>query len=137
MDAEGWLRDERTMIASGEWIPPKRRAAVALAAQPPKLGEYSASGSTRVRCGLGPEPITPSSWTGTSSPALGEYRLTAISPLVVRSWHAALDPTTPTYRAHAYSLLRTIMGTAVSEQLVTINPCVIRGGSSSKTVHKS
>ena len=29
------------------------------------------------------------------------------------------------------------MGTAVSEQLVTINPCVIRGGSSSKTVHKS
>jgi hypothetical protein len=29
MDAEGWLRDERTMVASGVWIPPKRRAAVA------------------------------------------------------------------------------------------------------------
>jgi hypothetical protein len=29
MDAEGWLRDERTMVASGAWIPSKRRAAVA------------------------------------------------------------------------------------------------------------
>ena len=43
MDAEGWLRDERTMIASGDWIPPKGRAAAALAAQPPTLSEYSAS----------------------------------------------------------------------------------------------
>ena len=43
MDAEGWLRDERTMITSGEWTPPKRRAAVALATQPPTLSEYSAS----------------------------------------------------------------------------------------------
>jgi hypothetical protein len=27
MEAEGWLRDERKIISSGEWMPPKRRAA--------------------------------------------------------------------------------------------------------------
>jgi hypothetical protein len=73
MDAEGSLRDERTMIARREWIPPKRRAAAALAAQPPTLGEYSASWLTRLRCGLGPEPITPSSWRGKSSLVLTIY----------------------------------------------------------------
>src|SRR4051812_43932657 len=43
VDAEGWLRDERELVNSEHWLPPKRRAAVARAAQPPTLAEYSAS----------------------------------------------------------------------------------------------
>ena len=57
-------------------------------------------------------------------PDLGEYRLHTITPAMVRNWHATLAPKTPTYRAHAYSLLQTIKGTAVTEQLIVSNPCV-------------
>ncbi|HEX5908235.1 MAG TPA: hypothetical protein VFY56_14550 [Propionibacteriaceae bacterium] len=45
-------------------------------------------------------------------PDLGEHRVHTITPIMVHNWHAALDPGTPTYRAHAYSLLKTIMNTA-------------------------
>jgi integrase len=43
---------------------------------------------------------------------------------------------TPTMRAHAYALLRTIMGTAASDGKITVNPCVIRGAGSARRVHK-
>ena len=56
---------------------------------------------------------------------------------MVRNWHATLASKTPTYRAHAYSLLRTIMSIAVTEQLIASYPCVVRGGRISKTIHKS
>ena len=39
-------------------------------------------------------------------------------------------------RAHAYGLLRTILGTAASDGRITVNPCVIRGASSARRVHK-
>lgn len=40
-------------------------------------------------------------------PSLGEMALRDITPSVVRVWHSELDPSHPTQRAHAYSLLRT------------------------------
>ena len=45
--------------------------------------------------------------------------VTAITPVIVRNWHGGLDPKTPTYRAHAYSLLKSILTTAFAEQLIT------------------
>ena len=137
LDAEAWLAEERRIIASGSWIAPKRRTVAGLAALPPTLSEYSASWLHSRTL----KPRTRAHYRQLLDrhilPELGEYRLTAITPMIVRNWHAALAPNTPTYRAHAYGLLRTIMGTALGEQLIMINPCVIRGGSTSKTVHKS
>ena len=43
---------------------------------------------------------------------------------------------TPTQRAHAYGLLRTILTTAVQDGLIAANPCHIRGAGNSKRVHK-
>jgi integrase len=54
----------------------------------------------------------------------------------VRAWYARLDPDTPTTRAHCYGLLRTIMGTAVTDQKIAFNPCVIRGAGSAKRAVK-
>ena len=43
-------------------------------------------------------------------PALGDMAVTGITPAMVREWHARLRTQTgPTQRAHAYSLLRTIL----------------------------
>ena len=135
LDAEGWLRDERELVNSENWIPPKRRAAVARATQPPTLAEYSASwlDSRTLR------PRTRAHYQKLLNqqilPDLGEHRMHTITPIMVRNWHAELGAGTPTYRAHAYSLLKTIMGTAVSEQLIPSNPCHVHGGASAKTVH--
>ena len=61
------------------------------------------------------------------SPALGDRRLSEITSAVVRTWNADLDPAKPTLRAHAYSLLRTIMLAAVDDEGTTVaaNPCRI------------
>lgn len=50
----------------------------------------------------------------------------------VQDWYAALDRSTPTLRAHCYGLLRTIMGTAVTDGKIAANPCAIRGAGSAK-----
>jgi integrase len=43
---------------------------------------------------------------------------------------------TPTLRAHCYGLLRSILATAVHDELISANPCHIRGAGNSKRVHK-
>jgi integrase len=43
----------------------------------------------------------------------------------------------PTMRAHSYSLLRTIMGTALADELITRNPCTLRGAGSVKRASKT
>ena len=54
----------------------------------------------------------------------------------MRAWHTALGNETPTLRAHAYGLLRTILGQAVHDGLIPANPCHIRGAGNTKRVHK-
>jgi integrase len=74
-------------------------------------------------------------------PAFGDTPLTAITKADVRNWYAGLTgakgkPLGPTRRAHAYSLLRTIMGTAADDDVIAVNPCAIRGAGQSKRARK-
>lgn len=70
-------------------------------------------------------------------PALGRHRLDKITPAMVRTWHAGLDPQAPTRRAHAYSLLRSIYTTAVADDLAATSPCRIRGAGASRKQHRT
>ena len=70
-------------------------------------------------------------------PTLGAVRLSRVSPDKVRAWYGRLDASHPTLRAHAYGLLRTIMATALADELVNANPCRIRGAGSSRTKHQT
>lgn len=66
-------------------------------------------------------------------PKFGRTPVPEITPAEVRTWHAALGKHTgPTARAHAYSLLKTIMKTAIDDDLITANPCRVRTGGQSK-----
>jgi integrase len=74
-------------------------------------------------------------------PTFGDTAVTAITPPAVRAWHADLARAKgskvkdrPTARAHAYGLLRTILNTAVADELIAANPCRIRGGGSARRV---
>jgi integrase len=69
-------------------------------------------------------------------PALGSLPLASITSDDVRRWHTGFGNETPTIRAHAYGLLRTIMGTAASDGKIATNPCVIRGAGSARRVHR-
>jgi integrase len=66
----------------------------------------------------------------------GHRQLAAIKPKDVRDWYAETLTDHPTMRSHAYSLLRTIMGSAVVDELIDANPCRIVGAGRSKRVHK-
>lgn len=71
------------------------------------------------------------------APGLGKLKLSRLSSVKVRDWYATLDPNTPTRRAHAYALLRTIAASAVDDGVIAgANPCRIRGaGQSKRKVH--
>jgi integrase len=131
--ADAWLSGIRTDIQRDRWQPPD--APGKAADLPQSFGAYAAawlagrdlSGSTRklYRIILGNQIL----------PAFEDLPLTAITPAMVREWHAKLRTRTgPTQRARAYSLLRTILGTAVADDVIPANPCRVRGAGSAKTV---
>lgn len=65
-------------------------------------------------------------------PTFGETALTDVTGGMVRDWWHALPAGRTTANSHAYSLLRTIMGTGVDEERLTVNPCRIRGAGVTK-----
>ncbi len=62
--------------------------------------------------------------------------MAAIKPKDVRQWYEATLTDRPTMRSHAYSLLRTIMTSAVNDEIIDANPCRIVGADRAKRVHK-
>ncbi|MFS4487772.1 tyrosine-type recombinase/integrase [Dietzia kunjamensis] len=131
-DALAWLRDERRLIDWGTWTPPAGRATAGRRVSVP-LGEWAERW-------LLERDLTPKTRAlyrdlldSRILPAFGDVLLTDLTPASVRAWYSGMGKIHPTRTAHAYSLLRTIMGTAVSDGLITTNPCQIaRAGKSPK-----
>lgn len=134
IDAEAWLVDERRLLAAGTWVPPKTRAK---AAQQKLTFETYADSWLRDR---DLKPRTRQHYRSLLDrqlyPTFGHLGLREITPDAVRTWHALTGTSTPTLRAHAYGLMRTILGTAEKDELITKNPCYVRGAGNSKRVHK-
>jgi integrase len=129
-DAEAWLSVQQSKIIERRWKP----------APPPSstitLAEYA---GTWLR-GRELKPRTRAEYARLLEtkilPPLGQKPLSAITPVDVRMWYAQLDPTTKTRRAHSYALLRTILGTAVTEELIEANPAHIKGAGGYKRQHQ-
>lgn len=66
----------------------------------------------------------------------GARQVAAIKPKDVRAWYESTLTDKPTMRSHAYSLLRTIMASAVNDELIDANPCRIVGAGRATRVHK-
>jgi integrase len=135
IDAEGWLANERRLIAAGDWAPPDQRSALQ-GSKSHTLAGYAAPWLAERTL----KPRTREHYQHLLDrlilPGLGDKPLRALTPVVIRSWHAELGSKTPTLRAHAYGLVRTILGSAVHDGLITSNPCHIRGAGNSKRVHR-
>ena len=127
-EARGWLALQEAAIIAGKWKPPSS----AQAASKLTLAEYAETWWDLREL----KPRTRSDYRKLLDnqilPGLGKLLLAAIGTDHIRTWYAQLDKGTPALRAHAYSLLRTILGTAVDERKIDFNPCVIKGAGSVK-----
>ena len=130
-DADRWLALRQAEIVRGAWLPPAEPAPKPAA--PKMLGEYSAAWLAGRELSESTRRLYRATLAKQILPTFGATPLTEITPAKVRDWHARLRTKTgPRQRAAAYSLLRTIMTTAVADEAIAANPCRIRGAGSAK-----
>ncbi|MGC4960071.1 tyrosine-type recombinase/integrase [Gordonia sp. DT101] len=130
IDAEAWLSDRRREIDRDLWNPTAADRDVA-----PTFGPYADEWlETRTVRGRPLKTRTRDHYRELLDlhvlPTFADKRLDQITPASVRTWHATLLPGKDTMRAHAYSLLRTIMTSAVNSDLIDANPCRVEGAGS-------
>jgi len=141
VDAQAWLAAQQTAIAQGKWSPAAVLAEQA-AQKAVTLQDY-AERWMRERTNSRGERLRPATvheyerlLAGPLSP-LAPRLLANITPAVVRTWRTdLLDTGRKTQTSRAYGLLNAIMGTAVTDALVAMNPCTIKGGQSTNTGRK-
>ena len=136
IDAEAHLTDRRREIDADLW-----NAAAARKPEKVTFGAYAAGWlESRQVAGRPIKARTKEHYQAILDDHLldsfGSRHLSAITPKDVRNWHAVTLADRPTMRSHAYSLLRTIMNSAVNDELIESNPCRIVGAGRAKRAHK-
>jgi integrase len=131
-DAEAWLALRHSEILRDEWLPP-----TAPRAMPPPLRTYAEAWLAQRDLQDRSREHYAQLLRDHVYPTFGNTPVPSINPAEVRTWHAALSARTgPTARAHSYDLLRSIMKTAVDDELILVNPCRIRGAGQAKRAKK-
>lgn len=123
-----WLRNERLAVEDGTWTPPRLRAAVSTG---DLFDAYARTWVENRRTKKGEiKPRTRAEYRrllDLLEPTFGQTPVRYISPEMVDTWWSKLDKASPTQNARAYSLLRSILNTAVDRRMIDRNPCQIRG----------
>lgn len=127
-DAEAWLTLRRSEIIREDWTP--------TTASRTRFETYAATW-------LADRPLKPTTrqhyallLENQILPTFASVPLKAISPAMIRKWHSGMAPDRPTLRAHAYSLLRAILQTALHDGEISANPAHIRGAGNAKRAKK-
>lgn len=143
------LAGERSAIAAGTWIHPDEREKARKQAQQARdraqitFGAYATRWITTRTNGRG-HPIKASTRdeylrlieTGRLT-SWSETPLTEINTAAVRNWYAEQIATGKlTAAARAYDLMKSVLKTAVEDELIETNPCRVRGGSTATTGKK-
>ena len=128
-DAEGWLTDRRREIKNEDWTPPTTT-------KPLTFGEHAERWLTN-------RPLKPRTryhyrklLDAKILPTFKDVALKHVTADLIDDWHYRMGDASPTSRAHAYGLMRTILGNAVQRRLIDFNPCHIRGAGNAKRVKK-
>lgn len=134
-DAISWLNARRAEITMGVWSPDAMQRA--------RRGSAGSFGSY-AETWLNGRPLKPRTYAHYGSllrvhilPTFGETPIDQITRESVKRWHDGVAVGHPTTKAHAYQLLRTILGSAVQDQHIALNPCHIRGAGQTKPVLKT
>jgi integrase len=133
LDARAWLTTERRSIDAGTWIAPAARNRAQKAAT---LKAFADAWLTDRQLKPRTRALYRDLLDQRILPELGDLPLKSITSLTIRHWYATQDAEHPTRRAHAYALLRTVLGSAVTEDMIPTNPAHIRGASTAKRKHQ-
>lgn len=126
LDAEGWLASERRLMENDVWSPTRsRRARVRRATE--SFAPYAETWLELRDIKPRTRALYRRQLDRFLLPAFGEISLRDITPAVVRVWHSQMDPGKPAQRAQTYGLLRAILATAVADEIISANPCRVRG----------
>lgn len=126
-DAESWLSLRQSEVVRNEWLPPTEKAA------PVTFQTYADAWLAGRKLADRTREHYAQLLRDHLYPTFGTTPVTGIEPASVRTWHAELSQQTgPTACAHTYGLLRTIMNTAIADDMITANPCRVRGAGQSK-----
>lgn len=123
-DADAWLTLRQSEVITGEWRTDK--------AQPMTFGEYARVWLERRELKPRTRELYQSLLDQRLLPTFSSIRLNAIDNETVAAWYHRQGRGTPTALAHAYSLLRTILGDAERAQHIQRNPASIRGAGNTK-----
>ena len=121
-DAERFEAQTRVDVARGQWVDPRAGKVT--------IDDYSAQWLA-TRHSL--KPRTRETYEDQLrlhiKPELGDVELSKLTPKAVRTWHAELLARGLSHNtaAKCYRLLRTILGTAVEDELILRNPCALKG----------
>lgn len=136
-DAEAWLSIRHSEILRGAWLPPKQDEQPK--AKPITVQEYCDAWLTDRDLKTTTRDHYRQLLDDHIYPTFKDVAVVDVKPAAVRAWHAQLArgdgkkvKDRPTARAHTYGLLRTIMHTAVAEEVIPANPCRVRGAGQSK-----
>jgi integrase len=140
-DAEGWLTDERRLVASGGWTSPKARAEQSKNAAAARKARVFADYARAWLDGLhGIRPTTRESYRTSLEqhlvPAFGRLPIDEVTVEQVRAWFASYGDRTPTARAHAYAVLKAVMAQAEDDELIRRSPARIKAGGRSKVARE-
>ena len=128
-DADAFLAATRADLERGTWVPPER-GNIALRAyaeqwlkdkpnlRPRSREQYEINLRRHI------------------NPVLGDTDLSKITPGMVRTWRATMlgaKKPGPATVAKCYRLLHAILATAVEDELIPRNPCVVKGASTERT----
>lgn len=125
-DAERYERDQRAALDKGSWIDPRHASLT--------VREYSDRWMAE-RHDLRPRTaeLYRSLLRVHILPTFGSLPLGKVAPTTVRAWNAELAQRHPVTAAKAYRLLREILSTAVTDELIARNPCVIKKAGQEKS----
>lgn len=130
VDADAWLTRQRAAILAGTWADPREVPVEPTA--PLTLGQYLTTWLD-VR-DLKPRTRAHYEWLYETriKPTFADVPLADLTRDMVRTWYADLDRSKATTRAHAYGLLRTVIGSAVEDGLIPAQVAHIRGAGAAK-----
>nr|WP_019876267.1 tyrosine-type recombinase/integrase [Sporichthya polymorpha] len=129
--ADAWIARERAALEAGTWTPPVERRAAREAAENKALtfGTYADKWLADRHLAARTADLYRSLLDRHLLPSWGEVPLAEITAAAVREWHGSMDKSKPRAVANAYSLLKTILATAVTDEVIPANPCKVKGAS--------
>ncbi|MGH9086953.1 MAG: tyrosine-type recombinase/integrase [Acidimicrobiales bacterium] len=118
-DAERYEREQRAALDKGAWIDPRHASLTT---------EDYANRWIAERHDLRPRTVElyRSLLRVHILPSFGKLPLGKVAPTAIRAWNATLAAAHPVTAAKAYRLLREVLSTAVADELIARNPCVVK-----------